>query len=102
MLTAAGLFSDSASLSPEDAEQLVDLRIARPQRPAIHHLRKDGADAPHVDGRRVRALTKQDFRGAVPQSDNLQAVKRISNKTHTDYRRRLGARGWKKHTSALC
>ena len=57
--------------SPEDAEELVDLRVAGPQRAAVHHLDEDRADRPHVDGGRVRALAEQDLGCAVPERDDL-------------------------------
>lgn len=59
---------------PEDLEDLVNLRITREQRLARAHLGKDAAYRPHVDTSGILAATKQNFRSAVPKSDNLVGV----------------------------
>ena len=56
---------------PEDAEELVDLRVTREERALGNHLGEDAASAPNVDSDRVLLRTKEDLRSAVPQSDDL-------------------------------
>lgn len=65
-----GLICGSAG-APEDLEQLVDLRVPWEQRPLVHHLRKDAAHGPDVDGGRVVAGAQQDLRRAVPEGHHL-------------------------------
>lgn len=60
--------------SPEDAEDLVNLRVTGEQRLAHGHLGKDTANGPHVNGRRVMTRAEKDFGGAVPKGDNLGSV----------------------------
>jgi hypothetical protein len=60
--------------APENAEDFVNLRVARPQRLAVDELGEDAANGPHVHGGRVRALAEQDFGRAVPQRDHLVRV----------------------------
>lgn len=59
---------------PEDAEQLVDLAIAREERTLGDKLGKDAADGPHVDGSGVASLAEQDLGSAVPKRDHLVSV----------------------------
>lgn len=59
---------------PEDAEQLVDLAIAREERTLGDKLGKDAADGPHVDGSGVASLAEQDLGGAVPKRDHLVSI----------------------------
>jgi hypothetical protein len=56
----------------EHAEQLVDFAVAGEKGAAVDHLGEDAAHGPHVDGGGVVLGAEQDFRGAVPQSDDLK------------------------------
>jgi hypothetical protein len=56
---------------PEDLEELIDLRVAREERSLGDHLSQDAAHAPEVGGKGIGAASKQDLRGAVPESDHL-------------------------------
>ena len=57
--------------SPEDLEDLVNLRVAGEEWLARAHLGEDRAYGPHVDSGGVLASTEQDFWRAIPQSDYL-------------------------------
>ena len=58
----------------EDLEKLVDFRIATEQRSSTSHLSEDASDGPDVNSERVALTTKEDFRGTVPESDDLMGV----------------------------
>lgn len=60
--------------SPEDTEDLVDLRVTGEQRATHRHLGKDTAYAPHVDGRAVVTRTEKDLWSPIPQRDHLMGV----------------------------
>lgn len=70
--TPAPLFSHS----PEDPEDLINLRVTGEERLTHDHLGKDAADRPHVNARRVVTRAEEDFGSAVPESDNLCLVRR--------------------------
>jgi hypothetical protein len=58
--------------TPEDLEDLVDLRIPREERhPLTSHLCEDTAYRPHIYGSRVVPRAQQYFRRSVPKGDNL-------------------------------
>lgn len=66
---------------PEDLEDLVNFRITREQRRALHrHLRKDAPDRPHINPRRVVTRAQQYFRRAVPQRYDLPTNKDINHR----------------------
>lgn len=58
--------------TPEDLEDLINFRVAGEEWLARAHLSEDGTDGPHVDSGGVLATTKQNFRGSVPQCDDLE------------------------------
>ena len=58
----------------EDLEDLVDLGITREERLACSHLSEDATDGPHVDTSGVLAATEQNFRSAVPESNDFVGV----------------------------
>uniref|UniRef100_A0A147BDZ8 Putative secreted protein n=1 Tax=Ixodes ricinus TaxID=34613 RepID=A0A147BDZ8_IXORI len=59
---------------PEDAEELVNLRVAVEERPLVDHLNEDARDAPNVNGGGVAGRAEQYLRGPVPERDNLVGV----------------------------
>ena len=58
----------------EDAEQLVNLRVAGEQRLPRDHLREDAAQAPRVHARGVKLGPEQYLRCSVPQRHNFVGV----------------------------
>ena len=58
----------------EDAENLIDFRVTRPEGLLVHHLSKDGTHGPNINRGGVLAGAQQDLGGAVPQGDNLMGV----------------------------
>ena len=60
--------------APEDAEDLVDLRITWEQRRAHCHFGKDAADRPHINCRVIVTGAKEHFRCTVPQCHNLVGI----------------------------
>lgn len=56
----------------EDLEDLVNFRVAGEERLARGHFGEDAAHAPHVDAGAVLSAAEEDFRGAVPESDDLR------------------------------
>jgi hypothetical protein len=69
---------------PEDAEDLVDLRVAWEERLAHDHLGKDAADRPHVERCRVVPRAEQDLGRAVPERDDLQGNRFIGPSISSD------------------
>lgn len=59
---------------PENAVELVDLRVAREERLSVEHLGKNDADGPNVHRWRVHFLAQQDLWRAVPQCYDLMRV----------------------------
>ena len=59
---------------PEDAEQLINLRIAVEDGTFVGHLGEDAADRPDIDRHTVALRAEENFGSAVPQSDNLVSV----------------------------
>ena len=58
--------------TPEDLENLVNLRITREEWGSLHdHLSHNATNGPHVDRRGVVPGTQQDLRSAVPQRYDL-------------------------------
>lgn len=55
----------------EDFEDLVNFRVAGEERLAGCHLGEDAADGPHVNTCAVLSASEKNFRGAVPESDDL-------------------------------
>lgn len=66
--------SHGSQCSPEDLEDLVNLRVAREERLSCAHLGKDATNGPHVNASRVLASTQENLGGSVPQSDDLVGV----------------------------
>ena len=60
--------------SPEDLEDLVNLRVTREEGLSCAHLGKDATDGPHVDASRVLTSTQENLGGSVPQGDDLVGV----------------------------
>ena len=60
--------------SAEDLVELVDLAITGPEGAAVHHLRENDSNAPHVDRAGILALAQEDLWGTVPEGDNLVRV----------------------------
>lgn len=60
--------------TPEDAEQFVDLTIAREERTLGDQLGKNTTHGPHVHWGRVASLPKQDLRSTIPEGDHLVRV----------------------------
>ena len=60
-----------SSFVPEDAEELVNLRVSSKERPLADHLGEDAAGTPHIHCDRVLLRAKEDLRRAVPQGDDL-------------------------------
>ncbi len=58
----------------EDEEELVDLAVARKERLLRGELGHDAAQGPDVNSGAVVFLAEEDFRGAVPQCDDLFGV----------------------------
>lgn len=58
----------------EDLMQQGDLAVGRKQGRPVDQLRKDAADAPHVDGGGVGLGAQQQLGGAVPQGHHLLGV----------------------------
>lgn len=58
----------------EDFEYLINLAVAGKEGLAGAHLGEDAANGPHVDAGAVGAAAEEDFRGAVPECDNLGRV----------------------------
>lgn len=65
----------------EDLEDLVDFGVTGEERLARGHLGEDAANGPHVDAGGVLATTEENFRGAVPESDDFVGV---GAKRHTE------------------
>ena len=59
----------------EDAEQLVNLRVAGEQRLPRDHLRKDASKTPGVHTRGVKLGSEQNLRGFVPQRPKFVGVR---------------------------
>lgn len=64
--------SSRTSDSPENLEDLVNLGVPGEERLPHRHFRKDTPDGPHVDRGAVVPRAKEDFRGPVPECDDLQ------------------------------
>mmetsp|Transcript_10999 Transcript_10999/g.22366 ORF Transcript_10999/g.22366 Transcript_10999/m.22366 type:complete len:205 (-) Transcript_10999:308-922(-) len=58
----------------EDFLQLVGVRVAREEGPAVDHFCEDAADAPNVHRCGVFSRTHEHVRRAVPQCDHLMGV----------------------------
>ena len=56
---------------PEDAKELVNLRVTREKGACGDHLGKDAANRPHVNGARVLTGAKQHLWRTVPKCHNL-------------------------------
>ena len=59
---------------PENAEDLIDFRVAREEGRTHRHLGKDAAHRPHVDRRIVVARAQQDLGRAVPERDDFVRI----------------------------
>ena len=60
------------------AKELVNLAVAGEEGAAINHLRKYAAYRPNVDWCGVVLGAEEDFRGAVPKSNNLREGERYA------------------------
>ena len=69
--------------SPEDLEDLINLRVAWEQGLSCAHLGEDAADRPHVYSGRVLAASKENLGSAVPQSDDFVGVRTQGNAEST-------------------
>lgn len=58
----------------EDAEQLVDLRVALEQWPLGHHLGKDAGQRPDVDRAGVASRSEKDLGRSVPERYDFVGV----------------------------
>ena len=60
---------------PENTKYLVNFRISMEQWSLGDHLSKNTSQAPDVQGASVTGSAQQDFRGSVPQCDDLRQGK---------------------------
>mmetsp|Transcript_14072 Transcript_14072/g.35873 ORF Transcript_14072/g.35873 Transcript_14072/m.35873 type:complete len:239 (+) Transcript_14072:32-748(+) len=60
----------------KNRQHLLDLALPGKHRRPRHHLGQNRADGPHVDGGCVVLRAEEDFRGPVPQRDDLVCVLR--------------------------
>ena len=58
----------------EDEEELVDFAVAREEGSLGCELSHDAPETPDIDGGPVVLLTEEDFRGPVPEGDDLASV----------------------------
>ena len=59
---------------PEDAEELIDLRIPAEKTLFVGQLEEDAADRPGIHSRVVLLHPQQDLWGSVPKCDNFVGV----------------------------
>ncbi|EJK59435.1 hypothetical protein THAOC_20346 [Thalassiosira oceanica] len=67
----------------KDLDQLVDIAPSRKERQAGGHLGKDAADAPYVNCRGIPRRAEEEFRGSVPQGDDLVSVRSVGQARET-------------------
>ena len=60
--------------SLDDVEDLVDVRLARPQWAACQHFSKDAAQGPHIDGRAILRVAHEQLGCAVPACGDVVCV----------------------------
>lgn len=58
----------------EDAEQLINLRVAVEEWLPCNHLRKNASNAPDINRSGVALTTKKNLRGAIPESNDFVCV----------------------------
>jgi len=70
----SGYTIQEVSNSPEDLEDLINLRITGEEGLPRAHFSENAPHRPHVNAGRILTTAEQDLRGAVPEGDDLVGV----------------------------